>query len=123
MFGARANRVGSKLECRSTEKGPALPPERPQIEKPQGDIPFELGVEDITVGAGDEATKGAGSTRARSSPAGDEAVQGMRVGGLVGGRSWLGGRVGQATVNGESTTGGPRFFAARSPKPGRTTQR
>ena len=29
----------------------------------------------------------------------------------------------QETVNGESTTGAPRFFAARSPKPGRTTQR
>jgi len=32
--------------------------ERPQIEKPEGDIPFELGIEDIVVGAGDEATKG-----------------------------------------------------------------
>ena len=32
--------------------------ERPQIEKPDGDIPFELGVEDIVVGDGEEAVKG-----------------------------------------------------------------
>jgi peptidylprolyl isomerase len=32
--------------------------ERPQIEKPEGDIPFELGIDDLTVGEGDEATKG-----------------------------------------------------------------
>jgi peptidylprolyl isomerase len=32
--------------------------ERPQIEKPQGDIPFELGMEDLVVGDGDEATPG-----------------------------------------------------------------
>jgi len=32
--------------------------EKPQIEKPEGDIPFELGVEDIVVGEGDEAVKG-----------------------------------------------------------------
>jgi peptidylprolyl isomerase len=32
--------------------------ERPEIEKPEGDIPFALGVEDIVVGDGDEATKG-----------------------------------------------------------------
>ena len=32
--------------------------ERPQIEKPEGDIPFELVADDITVGEGDEATKG-----------------------------------------------------------------
>jgi len=32
--------------------------ERPQIDKPGGDIPFELGVDDIVVGDGDEATKG-----------------------------------------------------------------
>ncbi len=32
--------------------------EKPQIDKPEGDIPFELGVEDIVVGDGDEATKG-----------------------------------------------------------------
>ena len=32
--------------------------ERPQVEKPDGDIPFELGIEDIVVGEGDEATSG-----------------------------------------------------------------
>ena len=30
---------------------------------------------------------------------------------------------GHDTVNGESTTGGPRFFAVRTPNPGRTTHR
>ena len=35
-----------------------MSPERPQIEKPEGDIPFELGIEDIVVGDGDEATRG-----------------------------------------------------------------
>jgi peptidylprolyl isomerase len=32
--------------------------ERPRIEKPEGDIPFELVVEDLVAGDGDEATKG-----------------------------------------------------------------
>ena len=32
--------------------------ERPQIERPEGDIPFDLGIEDLTVGEGAEATKG-----------------------------------------------------------------
>ena len=32
--------------------------ERPQIEKPEGDIPFELAIEDIVVGDGEEATSG-----------------------------------------------------------------
>jgi peptidylprolyl isomerase len=32
--------------------------ERPAIDKPVGDIPFELGVEDLVVGDGDEATAG-----------------------------------------------------------------
>jgi peptidylprolyl isomerase len=32
--------------------------ERPRIEKPEGDIPFELVVEDLVVGEGEEATKG-----------------------------------------------------------------
>jgi peptidylprolyl isomerase len=32
--------------------------ERPQIAKPEGDIPFDLGVEDLVVGEGDEATNG-----------------------------------------------------------------
>jgi peptidylprolyl isomerase len=35
-----------------------LTPERPQIEKPEGDIPFELGIEDIVVGEGEEAVAG-----------------------------------------------------------------
>ena len=35
-----------------------MAPERPQIEKPEGDIPFELGVDDLNVGDGAEATKG-----------------------------------------------------------------
>ena len=33
-------------------------PERPTIEKPEGNIPFELGIDDIVAGEGDEATKG-----------------------------------------------------------------
>jgi peptidylprolyl isomerase len=32
--------------------------ERPIVDKPEGDIPFELGVEDLEVGEGDEATAG-----------------------------------------------------------------
>jgi peptidylprolyl isomerase len=35
-----------------------LSDERPQVDKPEGDIPFELGIDDITVGDGPEATKG-----------------------------------------------------------------
>jgi peptidylprolyl isomerase len=35
-----------------------MAPERPQIDKPEGDIPFELGIDDIVVGDGVEATKG-----------------------------------------------------------------
>jgi peptidylprolyl isomerase len=35
-----------------------LTPERPRIEKPEGDIPFELGIEDLVVGDGDEAVAG-----------------------------------------------------------------
>ena len=35
-----------------------MPLERPQIDKPEGDIPFELGIEDIVVGDGDEAVPG-----------------------------------------------------------------
>ena len=34
-----------------------MPLERPQIEKPEGDVPFELGIEDLVVGEGEEATK------------------------------------------------------------------
>ena len=36
-----------------------MPFERPQIEKPEGDIPFELSIEDIAVGDGAEAVNGA----------------------------------------------------------------
>jgi peptidylprolyl isomerase len=32
--------------------------ERPTIDKPEGDIPFELGIDEIVVGDGDEATTG-----------------------------------------------------------------
>jgi peptidylprolyl isomerase len=32
--------------------------ERPEIDKPEGDIPFDLGIEDIVVGEGAEASKG-----------------------------------------------------------------
>jgi peptidylprolyl isomerase len=32
--------------------------ERPQIEVPEGDVPFELGIEDLLVGEGDEAIAG-----------------------------------------------------------------
>src|SRR3954447_62831 len=32
--------------------------ERPEIEKPDGDIPFELGIDDLVLGEGEEATKG-----------------------------------------------------------------
>jgi peptidylprolyl isomerase len=32
--------------------------ERPEIDKPDGDIPFDLLIEDVVVGDGDEATNG-----------------------------------------------------------------
>ncbi len=35
-----------------------MPLERPTIEKPDGDIPFELVIDDLVVGDGDEATAG-----------------------------------------------------------------
>ena len=35
-----------------------MTPERPQIDKPEGDIPFDLGVDDLVVGDGEEATAG-----------------------------------------------------------------
>lgn len=35
-----------------------MPLERPTIEKPEGDIPFDLGIEDVAVGDGEEATRG-----------------------------------------------------------------
>jgi peptidylprolyl isomerase len=49
------SRPPRRLRRRKPE--PALPLERPQIDKPEGDIPFELGIEDLVVGEGDEATK------------------------------------------------------------------
>ena len=36
--------------------------ERPQIEKPEGDVPFKLGIEDLVEGDGDEATPGTKAT-------------------------------------------------------------
>jgi peptidylprolyl isomerase len=33
--------------------------ERPTIDKPEGDIPFELGIDDLVEGEGEEATTGA----------------------------------------------------------------
>jgi peptidylprolyl isomerase len=35
-----------------------MPLERPEVEPPAGDIPFELGIDDLTVGDGAEATAG-----------------------------------------------------------------
>ena len=35
-----------------------MPLERPQVDKPEGDVPFELLVDDIIVGDGDKAGKG-----------------------------------------------------------------
>ncbi len=32
--------------------------ERPEVDPPEGDIPFELGIDDLVVGDGDEATPG-----------------------------------------------------------------
>ena len=32
--------------------------DRPTIDKPEGDLPFELGIDDLVVGDGDEATAG-----------------------------------------------------------------
>ena len=32
--------------------------ERPLVDKPEGDIPFDLGIDEIVVGDGDEAVKG-----------------------------------------------------------------
>jgi peptidylprolyl isomerase len=84
--------------------------ERPQIDKPDGDIPFELGIEDVVGGVGDEATAGSRVTvhyvgvafrsgkefdaswdrgqpfvfklgKGQVIPGWDAGVQGMRVGG------------------------------------------
>jgi peptidylprolyl isomerase len=50
--------VASRVFYDARITGASSPLERPQIDKPEGDIPFELGVEDLVVGEGDEATKG-----------------------------------------------------------------
>ena len=34
------------------------PGDPPQVDKPEGDVPFELGIDDLAVGEGEEATKG-----------------------------------------------------------------
>ena len=85
-------------------------PERPTIEKPEGDIPFELVTEDLVPGDGAEATKGSKVTvhyvgvafrsgeefdaswnrgepfrfklgKGQVIPGWDQGVQGMKVGG------------------------------------------
>ena len=87
-----------------------MPLERPHIERPEGDIPYELRVEDMIVGDGDEATNDAKVTvhyvgvafssgeefdaswnrgqpfefklgRGQVIPGWDRGVQGMKVGG------------------------------------------
>ena len=35
-----------------------MPLERPEVDRPEGDIPFDLGIDDIVVGDGEEATSG-----------------------------------------------------------------
>jgi peptidylprolyl isomerase len=84
--------------------------ERPQIEKPEGDIPFDLVIDDLVVGGGDEAVDGKRVTvhyvgvafsngeefdaswnrsqpfafklgRGQVIPGWDQGVKGMRVGG------------------------------------------
>ena len=35
-----------------------MAPERPVVDRPQGDIPFELGIDDLVVGDGSEAVAG-----------------------------------------------------------------
>ncbi len=87
-----------------------MEPGKPRIEKPEGDIPFELGIEDVVVGEGEEAVAGSKATvhyvgvafrsgeefdsswdrgepfefrlgRGQVIPGWDQGVQGMRVGG------------------------------------------
>ena len=84
--------------------------DRPTIDRPEGDIPFELGIDDLVVGEGDEATAGSRVTvhyvgvafrtgaefdaswdrgqpfsfklgRGQVIPGWDAGVEGMRVGG------------------------------------------
>ena len=95
---------------RSPESKSAVQLERPQIERPEGDIPYELAMEDMIVGDGDEATNDAKVTvhyvgvafssgeefdaswnrgqpfefklgRGQVIPGWDRGVQGMKVGG------------------------------------------
>jgi peptidylprolyl isomerase len=49
---------GGRSEGSPVRKEERLALERPKIDKPRGDIPFDLGVEDIVVGDGEEATRG-----------------------------------------------------------------
>ncbi len=35
-----------------------MQPERPEVDPPEGDVPFELGIDDLVVGDGEEATAG-----------------------------------------------------------------
>ena len=39
-----------------------MPLERPQIDRPEGDVPFELGIDDLVEGDGPEATAGTKAT-------------------------------------------------------------
>jgi peptidylprolyl isomerase len=39
-----------------------MPLERPQVAKPEGDVPFELAIDDLVVGDGAEATRGTKAT-------------------------------------------------------------
>ncbi len=48
----------SLVESVNPDEEASLTLERPQIDKSEGDIPFELGIEEIVVGDGDEATSG-----------------------------------------------------------------
>src|SRR4051794_22730189 len=55
-------RAGAASPCRSEQAVPgtvsAVTLERPEVDPPDGDIPFELGIDDLVVGEGDEATAG-----------------------------------------------------------------
>jgi peptidylprolyl isomerase len=54
---SRREHEGGESRRRRVESR-AVAPERPQIEKPEGDIPFDLGIDDIVVGDGAEAANG-----------------------------------------------------------------
>jgi peptidylprolyl isomerase len=62
--------------------------ERPAIDRPEGEIPFELGIEDVVEGGGDEATKGSkvsvhyvGVAFSTGEEFDASGVEGMKVGG------------------------------------------